>query len=485
LRYKIALHGFGASPIVFKYLIELAAKENAPIDWCVILPTPEHRTLVRSVLPRSDILDVYETLPRPPVGGDLSLLSEYPGSLTEDLGADKRPWGAQSGRERFARGLYYNLLYKKFLIERGTTHFLAPQIEGAEGKIAVATACQLGLPVMLPIDCRSLTGTFFAADANAGLPAHAAPREDLRSRSAEFIERFRKSSMPAQSAPKDFTPIDGDDELIGDGPSSLSERLAGFVRKTAERPDLFVLDQIRASFLNNLPTLRDRWWGFRTSRAAREFDIGELGALPKRFIYYPLQVSPEASINTPAPYYVDQIRAIDALRLAMPPDCALVVKEHWAGIGFRPFDFVRRVRKLPGVLVAKYTINSRDLILRASLTCAVTGTAAFEAFLLGRPGLALGPGLSQWALGNGSTSGSLRDEIAARIDRPIPDQTVIERVATLLSVRYPFLFVSPFYPGEPMLRRGNMRRMYEALIDHLARLEGRGASSGKAHARAS
>ena len=151
-----------------------------------------------------------------PVGGDLGLLAEYPGSLAEDLGADKRPWGAQSGRKRFARGVDYHLLYKKFLIERGATHFLAPQIEGAEGKIAVATARQLGLPVMLPIDCRSLTGTFFAADAYAGLPAHAAPREDLVSKSAEFIERYRKSAMPAQSAPKDFTPIDGDDELICD-----------------------------------------------------------------------------------------------------------------------------------------------------------------------------------------------------------------------------------------------------------------------------
>jgi hypothetical protein len=128
LRYKIALHGFGASPIIFKYLIELAAKENAPIDWCMILPTPEHRALVRSVLPRSDILDVYRALPRNPVGGDHGLLAEYPGNLAEDLGADKRPWGAQSGRKRFARGLDYHLLYKKFLIERGATHFLAPQI---------------------------------------------------------------------------------------------------------------------------------------------------------------------------------------------------------------------------------------------------------------------------------------------------------------------------------------------------------------------
>ena len=373
----------------------------------------------------------------------------------------------------------YHLLYKKFLIDRGATHLLVPQIEGAEGKVLVATARQLGLAVMVPLDCRSLTGTFFAADANAALPPHAAPSEDALLKAAAFIERYRNSPTPAQSAPTDFAPIDGDNDLVSGAPPSLSSRFVGLASKVAERPDLFVPDQIRASVLNNLPALRDRWWGFRTKRAAREFDVEELDALPNRFIYYPLQVTPEASINTPAPYYVDQSRAIDALRLAMPPDCALVVKEHWAGIGFRSMDFVRQLRRLPGLLVAKYTMNSRDLIRRASLTCAVTGTAAFEAFLLGRPAVALGPGLSHWALGCGVAGGSLRDEIAARIDRPLPDQTVVERVATLLSVRYPFLFVSPYYPGEPMLRRGNMRRFYEALLDHLRRLEAGSAVAGK------
>ena len=165
----------------------------------MILPTPEHRALVRSVLPSSDILDVYQALPRAPVGGDLGLLAEYPGSFAEDLGADKRPWGT-NGRKRFARGIDYHLLYKQFLTDRGATHFLAPQIEGAEGKIAVATARQLGLSVLMPIDCRSLTGTYFAVDAHAGLPAHAAPREDLLPKAAAFIERYRRSATPAQSA---------------------------------------------------------------------------------------------------------------------------------------------------------------------------------------------------------------------------------------------------------------------------------------------
>ena len=119
MRYKIALHGFGASPIIFRHLIGIAAKDNAPIDWCMILPTPEHRALVRSVLPSGEILDVYQELPKEPVGAHLSLLAEYPGSFAEDLGADKRPWGARNGRRRFARGIDYHLLYKKFLIDCG------------------------------------------------------------------------------------------------------------------------------------------------------------------------------------------------------------------------------------------------------------------------------------------------------------------------------------------------------------------------------
>ena len=485
MRYKIALHGFGASPIVFKHLIEIAAKEAAPIDWCMILPTPEHRDLARSILPAGEILDVYRELPRVPVGGDPGLLADYPGNFAEDLHAEKRPWRAHDGRKRFARGLDYHLLYKRFLLDRSATHLLAPQIEGAEGKIAVATARQLGLRALVPTDCRSLTGTYFAATAQAGLPAYAAPRDDLLLKAKTFLERYRKAPTAAQSAPTDFVPIECDDEPIPVDPPSLPERLVGLFRKTAERPDLFVPDQIRASVLNNLPTLRDKWWAFRTTLAAREFDIDDLKDLPKRFIYYPLQVTPEASINTPAPYYVDQMRAIDTLRLAMPPDCLLVVKEHWAGIGFRSFDFVRRLRSLPGLLMAKYTMNSREIIQRASLTCAVTGTAAFEAFLLGRPALALGPGLSHWALGCDGASGSLRDEIAARLDRPLSDQTTVERVATLMSVRYPFLFVSPFYVGEPMLRRGNMRRFYESLLDHLKRLDDSTVNSGTPRARTS
>ena len=86
---------------------------------------------------------------------------------------------------------------------------------------------------MLPIDCRSLTGTFFAADAYAGLrltPRRAKTWFQKRQNSSNAIEIPQCRRNPL----KDFTPIDGDDELICDGPSSLPARLAGFLRETAD-----------------------------------------------------------------------------------------------------------------------------------------------------------------------------------------------------------------------------------------------------------
>src|SRR4029079_10071363 len=110
------------------------------------------------------------------------------------------------------------------------------------------------LSVMVPTDCRSITGTFFATDAHASLPAHATAREDLLPKDAEFITRSRKSEMPAFCAPTDFVPIDGDDQLVDNALPSTPARFIRLARKAAERPDLFVPDQVRASVLNNLPS---------------------------------------------------------------------------------------------------------------------------------------------------------------------------------------------------------------------------------------
>ena len=119
--------------------------------------------------------------------------------------------------------------------------------------------------------------------------------------------------------------------------------------------------------------------------------------------------------------------------------------------------------------MAKATISSTDLIQRAALTATVTGTAAFEALLLGRPAVALGRGFSAWALNGSLPFGELRERTRVAMAQPMSDEFVVHQVAKLISVRYPFFFATAHIPNEPMLRRGNIRCFWAAIVDHLAR----------------
>jgi hypothetical protein len=194
---KIAIYGFGSFPVVCRHLIELATAQALPIKWCAILPQPNYRAIMREVLPLADLLDVYEALPRTPVGGPLSCLAHYPGSLVEDLAAQKFPRRKRSSAWLRDRGIDYYLLYKNFLVRREATHILMSGIETPDAKIAIAAAQEIGISVVAPSDMRSLTGTYFSSDAYQAPPDYGAPSLDARTRAAEFVRNFRGAPTSA------------------------------------------------------------------------------------------------------------------------------------------------------------------------------------------------------------------------------------------------------------------------------------------------
>jgi hypothetical protein len=112
--------------------------------------------------------------------------------------------------------------------------------------------------------------------------------------------------------------------------------------------------------------------------------------LPKKFVYLPLQYSPESSINIPAPFYIDQLRLVDEVRYSLPDDCALVVKEHPNMIGRRPRRFYKNLLRRSALTIVNPSLSSDELIKLGICTVSVTGTAVFEAFLKGRPSIAIG-----------------------------------------------------------------------------------------------
>jgi len=210
-------------------------------------------------------------------------------------------------------------------------------------------------------------------------------------------------------------------------------------------------------------------WAARRKRNEGFFDIGTLEELPQKFVFYPLQYTPESSINTPAPYFVDQMRAIDAIRFAMPGDCTLVVKEHPACILLRSNEVVRRLQRTAGVAVARFSLPSLELSKSASATISVTGTATCEAMLLGKPALCLGPNLVSDFLGGVCSIEELPQRLNGLLNKVLAPDAAVTAVATLMNVRYDAYFSCPGLPSEPVLRRDNVVKLLKAYLDHCRR----------------
>jgi hypothetical protein len=110
-----------------------------------------------------------------------------------------------------------------------------------------------------------------------------------------------------------------------------------------------------------------------------------------KIAFYPLHVQPEASIDVLGSFFSDQLKLIRDIRRALPFDVTLVIKEHPNFLGQRGPSFFRRLRRLPNVRLIPHTVSSFDVYNRASLVLTVTGTAAYEAGLLGIPAITFAP----------------------------------------------------------------------------------------------
>jgi hypothetical protein len=261
---------------------------------------------------------------------------------------------------------------------------------------------------------------------------------------------------------------------VGDEPLPLYEkpflqRVLSFAKRTLKKPDLFEPILLATSVKYTFPKAVEAFRAIRASRNRRQFDLETLEELPEKFVYYPLQTTPESSINTPAPYFIDQMRAIDAIRFAMPSDSTLIVKEHWASLNIRPGSFYKALRRKAGVKVVHSNLSSVELIKRAQLTISVTGSATLEAYLLGRPSLVLGGCFIASYLGGVCSIDSLASRMQYAIDNPPRDEEVLKALTEIYDIRYECLIRPADEPGYYSNRPENIRRMLSSILDHIER----------------
>lgn len=201
---------------------------------------------------------------------------------------------------------------------------------------------------------------------------------------------------------------------LTEGDRAIAERFIDEFRSAATKPDYFVKLATTPGFdLESLRTLVrlvhrryaldpdnyllaspfEALWG-RLVRVvkARALDRPhfEQDVPREKFVFFPLHFQPELTTLILAPYAVNQIAVIENLAKTLPVDHVLVVKEHKASLGRRPFGYYAAIRRLPNVRLVSPYLDSHTLIQRSSAVCVISSTVGWEALLYEKPVITLG-----------------------------------------------------------------------------------------------
>lgn len=456
---RVIVHGFGMFPLLVEHLIDEINARSHGIEWAMVLPTSHHKAMMSRKVGEKRVLVQYGGSKKT---SERCSLSAIDGRFFRDLDSDKRRGRRSLGSQRLRSAMDLHHRTFAFFQEFEPDVALCTAVEGFEAKSFIRCANELGVPVVVPTSCRHLGGFFLASDDYETLPTPTTPHTAAHLELARnFIQSFRSNPTSADKI-IEFEA----DETLPHETLRLPARVWHAVDRLLKSRSEFDRDYFRAAVLNNVPIMRDWIWRRRASLARRHFDISSISELPSRFVYFPLQYSPESSINTPAPYFVDQVRALDAIRYSLPPDHYLVVKEHPSCLNIRPVAFVRSLRKMPGVVVAHVDIPSVEIIRRSAVTVSVTGSATLEAYLLDRPALTLGSNLVSSALGGVCGLSELSERLATATTTLRDDNEVVAFLARLLSVRIEANFRTPDMPYEPVLTKKNVSSIATALCSY-------------------
>ena len=112
----------------------------------------------------------------------------------------------------------------------------------------------------------------------------------------------------------------------------------------------------------------------------------------EKYVYMPLHLIPESSVFVKASFYVDELNLIEQVSKSLPAGWKLYVKEHQAMLGERDLSFYRKAAEIANVRVVQinYYKDPKPWILKAQGIVTITGTAAYEAALLGKRSIIFG-----------------------------------------------------------------------------------------------
>lgn len=200
--------------------------------------------------------------------------------------------------------------------------------------------------------------------------------EEERERAERFLKDFierdpRPFGLKYSEIKKKFSPHLGITWL-----ESIVKFLKMYLNKSTHDPYFYMYyRQYRTAY-------KEPYFYFRYKLSCKYYKEPDYS---KKFVYYPLHFQPESSTLVCAEKYEKQLFFIDSLAKSLPADTFLYVKEHYAELGSRALSFYKQLMQYPNVVIISPWISSREISLKSVALATLTGTAGFEAMLLGKP----------------------------------------------------------------------------------------------------
>lgn len=125
-------------------------------------------------------------------------------------------------------------------------------------------------------------------------------------------------------------------------------------------------------------------------RYRREVEFSEYdSSLP--YYFYPFQLEPEAGVHYQGHgLYMNQVKLIQNIAAQLPPGRYLYVKDHPHDFGYRDATDYVRLNAIPNVRLLRSEIPAKQVIQKALGVMTITGTAGFEAIMMGKAVYAFG-----------------------------------------------------------------------------------------------
>ncbi len=471
---KIFVYAFANTPLFFNEVIKHSQQEKDSIEWGVIFPTANYKEASTHLVKKENIFYLYE---------NFNLHYNNPAYTCEKYGFNSSSdnihrmiEGSKHGYKKHTRevqeknaNIIYKL-YKEYLQKARPDYIIFPDLEVVDGLILLNLCKELNIEILYNVHTRQFGESFFAQDYYDTFPKYYGNYEEIDiEKSNEFLEKLRKNQTKAFEI-RNY----GDDYHKIVLPHIIYRFFKGLYNKYKYEKNAIIEVTFITKLLILFPKVHQLYLDMKyTFFQKKYFYINQntKSTIPENFILFPLQMTPESSINTLEQYFIDQEKLIDMVRLNMPHNFFLLVKEHPKMIGFRETSFYKRIANKTGVILVDYQMSTPELLTRSKLIVTVTGTIGLESYLTNKKALMFGPTFFSHLCTRFDSYLNFRQILSNLIFNDIQksENDIKVDIAKIYNISHDFVLNDPLFHPK-IMHVNNIINFLDAVKNHIQRI---------------